>query len=79
MISLNQGRCEPLEFAVIKYSRHFLFPDMYKVPTPPDPEKPVVSKLYIELVGENRECSSYPKLSENPENEQCNFLQIDRF
>lgn len=71
IVPLSLERCEPLEFAIVKYSRHFLFPDMYKSPTPPDPEFPTVSRVYVELSGAHNECLSYPQLSDNAEYEQC--------
>lgn len=69
--------CPPLEFAIQKYSKQFLFKTVERIKPIPDPNFQTISEVTITITGGvngDNECLNYPRLSDNPSvYEHCTF------
>lgn len=77
ILSSDLKDCKPLEFAVEKYNKEFLFKTVEGITPIPDPRFQVISVVNVTVTGGTNgqnECQNYPKLSDNPSAyESCKF------
>lgn len=77
--SLITEKCDPLEFAVQKYNKEFLFYTPAGLSTVPDPAYDVLSSVTVTInpsEGGNSECANYPKLDENRTSESPEYCKV---
>jgi hypothetical protein len=76
------GNCPPLDFALEKYNKEFLFPVFDEINPIPDPIFTTIPKVDVKIMGDNggqTECNNHPRLSDDPSYEHCmnhDFMKV---